>query len=106
MCRTYLANALKSLNQMSEAMTQYQEVTRIRRSIDPRRLPGITLRLAESLTNEAMVLWGQNHSQADHTFREAERIMLSIPPDHRDKGDNIALSLGRIYANWGDCSMT
>ncbi len=52
------------------------------------KLPGVTLRLAESLMNEGLILWGQNSSQAEKRFQEAERLLLSIPPDHRGEGGN------------------
>jgi tRNA A-37 threonylcarbamoyl transferase component Bud32/tetratricopeptide (TPR) repeat protein len=101
MCLTNYGNALWGLRRASEAFVQYQEATKIRRQIDPAKLPGVTLRLADSLLNEGLVLWGRNNFQAEEKFREAEALMLSIPPDRRDDGSNSVLAFARIYVNWG-----
>jgi len=101
MCHNNLGNAFEGSKNASEAMVHYQEATKIRKRIDPSKLPGVTLRLANSLMNEGVILWGQNPLQAEKRFQEAERLLLSIPLDHRDEGDNSVISLGSINMNWG-----
>jgi tRNA A-37 threonylcarbamoyl transferase component Bud32/tetratricopeptide (TPR) repeat protein len=101
MCHTNLANALAGLGDRPGSMLHYQKATEIRKRIDPSKLPGVTLRLAASLMNEGVHPWGQDSSQAEGCFREAEQLLLSIPRDRRDEGGNSVITLGQIALNWG-----
>ena len=56
--------------------------------------------------NEGVILWGQKTSQAEKLFQEAERLLLSIPPDHRNEGGNAVITLGQINLNWGGMLQT
>ncbi len=101
MCHTNLAIALKASTNASMATAHYQRATEIRKRIDPSVLPGVTLRLAASLMNEGVNLWGQNPTEAEKRFHEAEQVVLSIPPDRRDERGNSVITLGQINLNWG-----
>jgi len=103
MCLTSYGTALRGLKRFPEAIVQYQEATRVRRDIDPSKLRGVTGRLAASLTNEGVVFWGQqDHLQAENRFREAERLLLSAPPDLPDPdGAGPAYGYGLLMMNWG-----
>ncbi len=101
-CHTDLGNAFEALKNASEAMVHYEESIRIRSGIGASKMPGVTLRIAESLMNQGVIFWSQKQdpSQAEKRFQEADRLLLSIPPDHRDDGGNADIAFGRIDVSW------
>ena len=79
LCHLNQGAALFGVKRTSEAMVHFQEATKIYESIDPSTLPGVTVRLADSLMNEGLIFSDQNPAQAEKSFQEAERLLLSIP---------------------------
>jgi serine/threonine-protein kinase len=101
-CRMNYGNALKELKKVSEAIVQYRKATKIRKAIDPSKLPGVTLRLAGSLVNEGVILCGQqDYSQAEERFKEAEQHVLRAPTDVRGPDGGPAYAYGQVMVNWG-----
>jgi tetratricopeptide (TPR) repeat protein len=89
------------LRSHADALTYYEKSTAIRERIDPSRLPGVTPRLAESIMNEGVMLWGQSKiTQAEEKFQSAEKILLSIRPEERFTQGNGDPALGMVYMNW------
>jgi serine/threonine-protein kinase len=106
MCHTTLGNAVLATRNRSDALTHYEAATRIRKAIDPLKLPGVTLRIAESLVNEAVVMWNREEfEKAADILHGAERILLDIPPEQRNDGGNWVGSLCHVYTNWGGVLM-
>ena len=101
MCYNTYANAMHTSHRDAEAMPYYQKSTAIRERIDPSRLPGVTLRLAESIVNEGVVLWGETKiTPAEEKFRRAGQLLLSMSPEERPSRGNRDNSLGLLYVNW------
>ncbi len=100
LCLTNYGNAFLTLKKLPEAMVQYREATKVRKRIDPSKLPGVALRLAQSLSNEGIVLWGHDLAQAENRFKEAALLVLPVPPDdHVSEGDR-AYTYGLVMVNW------
>ncbi len=101
-CHQDLGNALFRMEQRQEAKVHYRKAIEIRERIDPSKLPGVTQRLAQTLMNEGVVLWGEkSHSPAEERFHQAEKKLLSLPPDQLDPDGNTDVALGLLYMNWG-----
>jgi tetratricopeptide (TPR) repeat protein len=89
-----------------DAMTYFQKCTKVREGIDPAKLPGVTLRLGESLSNEGLMLWTQqNYTDAEARFHCAEEKLRSVPPEQHSLGGNVDLSLGTLKIVWSGALM-
>jgi eukaryotic-like serine/threonine-protein kinase len=101
MCYNAHAQALFMSHRNGEAMKSYRRSTVIRQHIDPVKLPGVNLRLAESLMHEGLIYTQEKeHSAAERNFRDAETLLLAVPADQRSIGGNVNVSLGLVYSNW------
>jgi eukaryotic-like serine/threonine-protein kinase len=101
MCYNTYGNSMYGSGRNTEALRYYHKSTIIRESIDPARLPGVTPRLAESIMNEGVMLWGQlKITQAQQKFQNAEKILLSIRPEERFSQGSGDSALGMLYMNW------
>jgi serine/threonine protein kinase len=101
------ANLMFVAHRYDDAMTYFHECTKIREHIDPAKLPGVTLRLGDSLSNEGLILWSQgNNTDAQARFRRAEKTLLSVPPEQHSLGGNVDLSLGTLKIVWSGSLMS
>jgi serine/threonine protein kinase len=101
------ANLMFVAHRYDEAMTYFHESTKIRERIDPAKLPGVTLRLGETLSNEGLILWSLgNNTDAEARFRRAEKTLRSVPPEQRNLGGNVDLSLGTLKIVWSGSLMS
>jgi eukaryotic-like serine/threonine-protein kinase len=95
------ANAMFISQRRSDALKSYHRSAEIRQRIDPVKLPGVTLRLAESVMHEGLIQWqSDEHAEAGRKFQAAESLLLSVPEHQRSLGGNVDLSLGVVYVNW------
>jgi eukaryotic-like serine/threonine-protein kinase len=95
-CEDAYASRLCALNRPSEARDHYRRAIEIRESLDPSKNLDLRQRHAETLMNDGRTLWQMGQSpQAQARFRQAEKLILSIPAERRN-----VISLGQIYVNW------
>ena len=98
-CVNNYANALPE-EAIDQALLYHQRAVAIRERIDPVRLPGVTIRFAESLINLGNALWHtRKHLAAEHSFRRAEKLLLGddvkiLPPAQ------LARCVGQVNVNW------
>jgi tetratricopeptide (TPR) repeat protein len=103
LCHHDCANSLLFGSKPSEAIEHYKRAIEIRQRIDPRRLPGVTHRLAQSLCNIAKIYGDYGDpAKAETEFREAEKLLRSVSADIRLPGENLELERARMYAMWSE----
>jgi len=100
-CCNSNGTALQALKRNREALSYCERCSAIRGGIDPTKLPGVKLRLGESLMNEGVILWGEDKAEAEKRFQRAEKALLSVPSEQRNVGGNVDLAFGMLYVNWG-----
>jgi len=94
-------SAINGSGRQAEALVYFQKSTAVRERIDPAKLPGITIRIAQTLINEGVVLWHlARNKDAEERFLRAEKILLSIPVDQGDAYHTVGGSLGDLNASW------
>jgi eukaryotic-like serine/threonine-protein kinase len=98
-CLNNYANTLKGEG-IDKGLFYYQKAIEIRERIDPVRLPGVSIRLAEALINLGNVHWHtQKHRAAEEDFRRAEKLLLS--DDARVLSSaQFAHFVGQVNVNW------
>ena len=89
-------------------MTYYKKSTEIREVIDPAKLPGVTLRLGESLTHEGLILWTQgNNKDAEERFARGRGIWEGASRSNTaSAGTSPRFSLGNLKINWSGSLMS
>ncbi len=98
-CQNNYANTLRG-ESIDKALVHYQKAIEIRERIDPVRLPGVSIKLAESLINLGIVLWrSQKHSAAEQRFRRAEELLLSADTKILAPADVVSF-VGHVNVNW------
>ena len=86
--------------QIDVALSHFQMAIEIREGIDSMRLPGVRIKLAESLINLGNALWHtRKYPAAEQSFRRAEEILLSddtkvLTPRH------LTSLVGPLNVNW------
>jgi serine/threonine protein kinase len=95
-------NALLAQKRPEQARDCFRKGIELRRRIDPAQLPGVTIRLAQALISEGLCLWqDQDMTPAEDAFRQAEQLLLAAAPKISLPNDNIDVTLGQLYVNWG-----
>ncbi len=85
----------------TESQLQFQKAIEIRENIDPARLPGVTLFLAESLINKGVVLWGsRKFALAEEIFRRAEGLLISLAAGPEKPNVGVTFCMAELYLNW------
>ncbi len=98
-CHNNYANTLDP-KMADEILLHFQQAIEIRQRIDPMRLPGVRMKLAESLINQGNLQWhSRNYPAAEQSFRRAEEILLSddtkvLTPRH------VISLVGPLNVNW------
>jgi tetratricopeptide (TPR) repeat protein len=86
---------------IAEARSHYQRAIQIRESLDPKILPGLGQRLCESYTNQGQMQGEQGQAkEAEESFRQAEKNLLSEAPLVLGAGDTFVLNAAILYVNW------
>ena len=102
LCHHNLGTALSSAERWLEADHHFQKAIEVRERIDPEELPGVTWRLAQSLTNRGVGHWQADaYARAEADFRRAESVLLSIATDLREPDRGYAFAIGHVNVNWG-----
>jgi tetratricopeptide (TPR) repeat protein len=84
---TLYASRGGSQKRLRESRTEFQKAIKIRRPIDPRKLPGVTQKLVQTITNEGLTYWNEgNNSEAANSFRRAEELLRSDASDLEKQG--------------------
>jgi eukaryotic-like serine/threonine-protein kinase len=98
-CLNNYANALPA-EELEKALVYHQKAIEIRERIDPARLPGVSIRVAESLINLGNLLWHtQKHSAAAQSFRRAEKLLLADDTGVLSPAQ-VARCVGNLNVNW------
>jgi eukaryotic-like serine/threonine-protein kinase len=98
-CHNNYANAVRAQD-IDKALFHYQKSIEIRERIDPKRLPGVSINLAQSLINLGIALWHtQKHPAAEQRFHRAEEILLSDDTKALTPG-HVASLVGPLQVNW------
>jgi tetratricopeptide (TPR) repeat protein len=98
-CHNNYANTLRG-ESIDKALVHYQKAIETRERIDPVRLPGVSMKLAQSLINVGIVLWRtQKHSAAEQSFRRAEELLLSADTKVLAPADVVSF-VGHVNVNW------
>jgi eukaryotic-like serine/threonine-protein kinase len=98
-CLNNYANTLRG-DEIDKCLVYYQKAIEIRERIDPARMPGVSIRLAESLINLGNVHWHtQKQRAAEEDFRRAEKILLSGDAKSLSSAQ-LARFVGQVNVNW------
>jgi tetratricopeptide (TPR) repeat protein/tRNA A-37 threonylcarbamoyl transferase component Bud32 len=109
LCHHNYATALATAGRLREAASHFQAAVQAREHIPPAHLPGVTERLAMSLTSKGVMHWQSGEfTVAEADFRRAGSLLEQGAPATNTK-DNAAIAtiaIGQLNACWGGMLLT
>ncbi len=99
-CHNNYANCFDE-SKIETSITEHQTAIAIRERIDPERVPGVRIRLGESLINLGNALWHKGDlAKAEECFRRADLVLVSGDARLLSRTD-AARFAGNLNVNWG-----